>query len=155
MMAVVLTGRRLFAFAIFLSATLLFMVQPLAAKILLPVLGGSPAVWSTCLVFFQAVLLIGYLYAHGLSTRVPIRWQRAVHLGVLILAGITTHGTQAAVEYVTKPDYIRDLVKNLNTAPAGGPPKLPISFQVLVRVKVNGGVPVQVSYVTHHKFDQR
>src|SRR5688572_3515270 len=89
MMAVVLTGRRLFAFAIFLSATLLFMVQPLAAKILLPVLGGSPAVWSTCLVFFQAVLLIGYLYAHGLSTRVPIRWQRAVHLGVLILAGIT------------------------------------------------------------------
>jgi hypothetical protein len=89
MMAVVLTGRRLFAFAIFLSATLLFMVQPLAAKILLPVLGGSPAVWSTCLVFFQAVLLIGYLYAHGLSTRVPIGWQRPVHLGVLIVAGIT------------------------------------------------------------------
>ena len=51
MIAVVLTGRRLFALAIFFSATLLFMVQPLAAKILLPVLGGSPAVWSTCLVF--------------------------------------------------------------------------------------------------------
>jgi hypothetical protein len=74
---------------------------------------------------------------------------------MLILAGITTHGTQAAVEYVTKPDYIRDLVRNLNTAPAGAPPKLPISFQVLVRVKVNGGVPVQVSYVTHHNIDQR
>jgi hypothetical protein len=74
---------------------------------------------------------------------------------MLILAGITTHGTQAAVEYVTKPDYIRDLVRNLNTAPAGGPPKLPINFQVLVRVKVNGGVPVQVSYVTHHRLDQR
>ena len=74
---------------------------------------------------------------------------------ILILAGITTHGTQAAVEYVTKPDYIRDLVRNLNTAPAGGPPKLPVNFQVLVRVKVNGGVPVQVSYVTHHKLDQR
>ena len=89
MMAVVLTGRRLFALAIFLSATLLFMVQPLAAKILLPVLGGSPAVWSTCLVFFQAVLLIGYGYAHALSTRVPIGWQRPVHLGVLVVAGIT------------------------------------------------------------------
>jgi hypothetical protein len=74
---------------------------------------------------------------------------------MLILAGITTHGTQAAVEYVTRPDYIRDLVRNLNTAPAGGQPKLPVNFQALVRVKVNGGVPVQVSYVTHHKFDQR
>ncbi|HEV2664359.1 MAG TPA: hypothetical protein VG324_05585 [Blastocatellia bacterium] len=74
---------------------------------------------------------------------------------MLILAGITTHGTQAAVEYVTKPDYIRDLVRKLNTAPAGGPPKLPGNFQALVRVKVNGGVPVQVSYVTHHRLDQR
>jgi hypothetical protein len=74
---------------------------------------------------------------------------------MLILAGITTHGTQAAVEYVTRPDYIRDLVRNLNTAPAGGSPKLPFNFQVLVKVKVNGGVPVQVSYVTHHRLDQR
>jgi hypothetical protein len=74
---------------------------------------------------------------------------------MLILAGITTHGTQAAAEYVTKPDYIRDLVRNLNTAPAGESPKLPVNFQVLVRVKVNGGVPVQVSYVTHHKLDHR
>jgi len=74
---------------------------------------------------------------------------------MLILAGITTHGTQAAVEYVTKPDNIRDLIKHLNTAPAGEPPKLPVNFQVLVRVKVNGGVPVQVSHVTHHRLDQR
>jgi len=74
---------------------------------------------------------------------------------MLILAGITTHGTQAAVEYVTKPEYIRDLVRNLNTATAGGQPKLPFNFQVLVRVKVNGGVPVRVSYVTHHRLDQR
>ncbi len=74
---------------------------------------------------------------------------------MLILAGITTHGTQAAVEYVTRPDYIRDLVKNLNTAPAGGPPRLPVNFQLLVRVKVNGGVPVQVSYVSHHRLDQK
>jgi hypothetical protein len=74
---------------------------------------------------------------------------------MLILAGVTTHGTQAAAEYVTKPDYIRDLIRNLNTAPAGTPPKLPGSFQAVVRVKVNGGVPVQVSYVTHHRLDQR
>ena len=53
---------------------------------------------------------------------------------MLILAGITTHGTQAAVEYVTKPDYIRDLVRNLNTAMAGGQPRLPGTFPVVVRV---------------------
>jgi len=74
---------------------------------------------------------------------------------MLILAGITTLGTQAAAEYVTKPDYIRDMLKHLNTAPAGEPPKLPVNFQVLVKVKVNGGVPVQISHVTHHKLDQR
>ncbi|MCI0338159.1 MAG: hypothetical protein L0226_11310, partial [Acidobacteria bacterium] len=69
---------------------------------------------------------------------------------LLILAGITTLGTQASVEYVTKPDYIRDLIKHLNTASAGKAPRLPANYQVLVKVKVNGGVPVQVSYVTHH-----
>ena len=69
---------------------------------------------------------------------------------MLILAGITTLGTQAAVEYVTKPDYIRDLIQHLNTASAGAPPKLPDNYQVLVKVKVNGGVPVHISYLTHH-----
>jgi hypothetical protein len=73
---------------------------------------------------------------------------------LLILAGITTFGTQASVEYVTKPDYIDDLIRHLNTAPAGSPSKLPDNYQVLLRVKVNGGVPVQVSYVTHHVLNQ-
>ena len=79
---------RLFTLAIFFSATLLFMVQPLAGKILLPVLGGSPAVWSTCIVFFQALLLLGYLYAHALSTLVPPRWQCVAHIGVLVAASV-------------------------------------------------------------------
>src|SRR5215204_6628786 len=64
------------------------MVQPLAGKILLPVLGGSPAVWSTCVVFFQVVLLLGYLYAHVLTTRVPARWQWIAHAGVLMIASV-------------------------------------------------------------------
>jgi len=72
---------------------------------------------------------------------------------MLILAGITTLGTQAAAEYVTKVEYIGELVSHLNIAPAGAPPKLPLNYQVLVRVKVNGGVPVQVSYVTHHVLE--
>jgi hypothetical protein len=69
---------------------------------------------------------------------------------LLILAGITTFGTQAAAEYVTQPEYARDLINHVNAAPAGEPPRLPAYYQVLVRVKVNGGVPVQISYVTHH-----
>lgn len=71
---------------------------------------------------------------------------------MLILAGITTLGTQAAAEYVTKPDYIRDLIQHLNSALPGLPPKLPDNYQVLVKVKVNGGVPAQISYVTHHSL---
>ena len=78
----------LFTLATFLSAALLFMVQPLVGRILLPVLGGSPAVWSTCMVFFQAALLLGYLYAHALSTRVPRRWQWLVHVCVLVGASV-------------------------------------------------------------------
>ncbi|MDX2131512.1 MAG: hypothetical protein SFY69_05630 [Planctomycetota bacterium] len=78
---------RLFALAIFLSAALLFLVQPMTGKVLLPMLGGSPAVWSTCMVFFQAVLLAGYLYAHALTSRATEKTQRIVHVGVLLAAG--------------------------------------------------------------------
>lgn len=61
----------LFSISVFLSAALLFLVEPMVAKMLLPLLGGSPAVWNTCLVFFQAVLLAGYAYAH-----VTAKWFR-------------------------------------------------------------------------------
>jgi hypothetical protein len=69
---------------------------------------------------------------------------------LLILAGITTYGTQAAAEYVTKPEYLKELIAALNIAGSGEQPRLPAYYQLLVRVKVNGGVPVQMSYVTHH-----
>ena len=72
---------------------------------------------------------------------------------LLILAGITTFGTQAAAEYVTRPEYIKELVSRLNIAPADEPPRLPEYYQVLIKVKVNGGVPVQISYVTHHVLE--
>lgn len=61
--------RLLFGVNIFLGAFLLFLVEPMAARQLLPVLGGSAAVWITCLVFFQSALLVGYYYAHALSGR--------------------------------------------------------------------------------------
>ena len=62
-------SRWLFGSAVFLGAFLLFLVEPIAAKQLLPVLGGSAAVWITCLVFFQTALLCAYLYAHWMSNR--------------------------------------------------------------------------------------
>ena len=54
----------LYAVTLFVGAALLFLVQPLVGKLLLPLVGGSPGVWNTCMVFFQVVLLGGYLYAH-------------------------------------------------------------------------------------------
>ena len=72
--------------AVFLSAFLLFLVEPMAARVLLPALGGSSAVWLTCLVFFQGVLLLGYLYADWLTKRMSVRRQEVVHGGLLALA---------------------------------------------------------------------
>ncbi len=76
----------LFGSAIFVSAWLLFQVQPMFAKMALPLLGGAPAVWNTALVFFQATLLLGYVYAHFLGTRLPLKLQVIVHVGVLAAA---------------------------------------------------------------------
>ena len=74
--------RLLFGGAVFLASFLLFLVEPIAAKQLLPVLGGSAAVWITCLVFFQTALLCAYLYAHWLSR--SAQW--IGHIALLVLA---------------------------------------------------------------------
>jgi SAM-dependent methyltransferase len=73
----------LYAVAIFLSSCLLFLVEPMAGKRLLPLLGGSAAVWTACLVFFQCALLLGYLVAHGLITRASARAQGIVYIALL------------------------------------------------------------------------
>jgi SAM-dependent methyltransferase len=75
----------LFAFTLLVSATLLFLVQPMFAKMVLPRLGGTPAVWNTCMVFYQAVLLFGYLYAHLATRWLGTRRQSIAHLVVLCL----------------------------------------------------------------------
>lgn len=74
------------AATIFLSAFLLFSVQPFFAKMVLPRLGGSPAVWSVAMVFFQSVLLAGYGYAHILTKRLPLKSAVFVHLTVMAVA---------------------------------------------------------------------
>jgi SAM-dependent methyltransferase len=80
----------LFAATIFLSACLMFLVEPMIARLLLPRLGGAPAVWSTCLVFFQAILLFGYAYVHVITRVLSRHAQILVHVGlVLPLAALT------------------------------------------------------------------
>lgn len=78
----------LFAIAIFTSASLVFVVQPMVTKLILPLLGGSPAVWNTSMVFFQSALLAGYLYAHLLQRIGSLKIQALVHLGALALAAL-------------------------------------------------------------------
>ena len=78
----------LFASTLFLSATLMFILQPMFGKILLPLLGGTPAVWNTCMVFYQTLLFLGYLYAHRLSTHSNHQRQIQIHTALLIFSFI-------------------------------------------------------------------
>ncbi|MBX9623333.1 MAG: fused MFS/spermidine synthase [Gemmataceae bacterium] len=126
----------LFAVTLFLSAGLLFMVQPMVGKMILPLLGGSPAVWNACMVFFQALLLLGYLYAHFVSTRLHPRRQWVVHLLVL-LGPVAAMGLAVAVGGKHVPIPIADAL-----APTGeGNPIL--SVMALLTVAI--GVPFFVS----------
>lgn len=77
-----------FAFALFLSAALLFWIQPLVGKLLLPALGGTPAVWNTCMLFFQCMLLAGYAYALIAARKFSLRIQVVVQ-GILLLLAIS------------------------------------------------------------------
>ncbi|MBX7102811.1 MAG: fused MFS/spermidine synthase [Gemmataceae bacterium] len=85
--------RFLFSFTIFVGAALLFVVQPMIGKMILPLAGGTPAVWTTCMVFFQAALLGGYYYAHVGTTRLGPRGMAGLHpalLGLPLLLLIAT-----------------------------------------------------------------
>jgi spermidine synthase len=76
----------LFVLTVFISAALVFLVEPMVTKLVLPLLGGSPAVWNTCLAFFQIALLAGYLYAHLLQRVRSVRTQGFIHLALLLAA---------------------------------------------------------------------
>ncbi len=75
----------LYSVTLLVSALLLFSVQPMVGKMILPKLGGSPSVWNTCMVFFQASLLAGYAYAHWTTSRWGVRRQAVFHLGLMML----------------------------------------------------------------------
>jgi hypothetical protein len=111
----------LFALTIFLSAFLLFNVQPLMGRYLLPWFGGSPAVWSTCILFFQALLLAGYAYAHWLASK-RRSLQKKVHLGLLCVTLLCLPATPA--------------VDALSTLDSLGP-----QFQIIVILSLSIGLP--------------
>ena len=79
----------IFSLTMFVSATLLFLIQPMFTKMVLPLLGGTPSVWNTCMVFYQAALLAGYGYAHAIPKWLGVRRQAAFHLGLLLLIILT------------------------------------------------------------------
>ncbi len=81
-------ARALFIVTILVGSFLLFLVQPLVARMALPLLGGAPAVWNSAMLVYQALLLGGYAYAHGLS-RLTQRRQATIHVALLLLAGLT------------------------------------------------------------------
>jgi hypothetical protein len=80
--------RPLFIAIVFLGSFLLFLIQPLVARLVLPVLGGSPSVWNTAMLFYQSALLLGYAYAHGLQ-RFSFRVQATCHILLFAAAALT------------------------------------------------------------------
>ena len=75
-----------YGLTIFLSAFLLFQVQPMIGKMILPWFGGSASVWTTCMLFFQSILLLGYLYSHWVVARLTPRQQSLLHMALLLAA---------------------------------------------------------------------
>ncbi len=109
-----------YAVTIFLSAFLLFEVQPMIAKMILPWFGGTSAVWSTCMLFFQILLLGGYVYAHWLHRRFEPRRQAAIHIAALAVS-------LAALPVLPNPAW----------KTAGGQP----SLRILAVLTVTVGLP--------------
>jgi SAM-dependent methyltransferase len=113
--------------AVFLGAFLLFLVQPMFSRMALPLLGGTPAVWNTCMLFFQAALLGGYLYADVGARRLSVRAQAIVHIALLALAAVVL------------PVAVR------GAPPVGGEPPIP---WLLLRMAVTVGPPFFVLSAT-------
>jgi len=114
-----------FTTTLFLSAFLLFAVQPMVSRMVLPRLGGSPAVWNTCVCFFQLALLLGYGYADWLAQRVAPRFQVALHAAVLGLALLMLPLSLAGAP--PSPDASPILWLLLRLALSIGPPFIAIS----------------------------
>ncbi len=124
----------LYATTLFVGAALLFLVQPLVGKLLLPLVGGTPGVWNTCMVFFQIVLLAGYLYAHRSTGRLGVRRQTVFHL--LALATVVV-SFKVAVAITGSPVAV---------VPSMLPDDQDSSFLMVIRLGLAVGVAVGVPF---------
>jgi spermidine synthase len=116
----------LFAFTLFVSAALLFTVQLMFARMVLPLLGGAPSVWNTCMVFFQATLLLGYVYADMIASRVKPRRMAPFHLLLLLaMAAFLPVGLKAGLQPPAQSNPIPWLLGLM--AMTVGPPFLAVS----------------------------
>src|SRR2546425_2099907 len=125
-----------FGIAVFLGAFLLFQVQLILAKRLLPWFGGAPAVWTTCMLFFQVALLLGYAYAHALARAAPRR-QRDAHLALLAAALLLLAVRAAAWPSPLTPG------EEWKPGPAAGPVPL-----ILALLAASAGLPYLVVAAT-------
>ncbi len=107
-----------FAFTLFVSASLLFLIEPMVGKMMLPLMGGTPAVWNTCMVFFQAVLLAGYGYAHATTKWLGPRNQARAHLAVLVTPFLLFALNAALAAGVLAPNRIFIFGQESNPIPA-------------------------------------
>ena len=118
----------LFAVTLFLSALLLFWVQPLAGKMVLPLLGGAPAVWNTCLLFFQAALLAGYGYVLASTRWLSARAQVLLHVALLLAAALALPVVISETRAAVPPDETHPASWLLKTlALTAGPPFFALS----------------------------
>lgn len=95
----------LYFITIFLSALLLFLVQPMIAKVILPSFGGGAAVWTSCMLFFQCLLLAGYCYSHGLITYFKPKKQLLIHGSLLIIALVITPISIEVIQTNNAPQF--------------------------------------------------
>ena len=128
---------RVYAVTTFIGAFLLFQVEPMIAKYILPWFGGTAAVWATCLLFFQLLLLAGYAYSHVIGTRLPARRQVITHL-TLVGACIAIIGALALV-------WRTPIMPGANWKPAG--PDSPV-LRILVLLSASIGLPFFVLSAT-------
>lgn len=98
-----------YGFTIFLSAFLLFLVQPMIAKFILPWFGGTAAVWTTCMMYFQVVLLLGYLYAHLLRSAFRPRSAWLIHVSMLMIATVVAVWLRGVPPEFLKPNGVQGM----------------------------------------------
>src|SRR5580704_15321039 len=106
---------------VFLGAFLLFLLEPLFAKLILPRFGGSAAVWATCLVFFQSALLLGYWYADVSTRRLPLARQSGLHVALLVVSFCFLPVAPRAIFHARDASYPAAQVLIVTTASIGLP----------------------------------